>query len=44
LFLPEGGDVERNISGYMDPTVGKAKTAFGGEGNRGNWGFNCFYD
>jgi len=37
-FLPEGGDVERNISGYMDPTVGKAKTAFAGKGNRGKWG------
>jgi hypothetical protein len=26
-FLPEGGADERNMSGYMDPTVGKAKTA-----------------
>ena len=22
----------------MDPTVGKAKTAFAGKGNRGKWG------
>jgi hypothetical protein len=38
------GDVERNRSGYMDPAVGKAKTAFAGQGNRGNWGFNYIYD
>jgi hypothetical protein len=36
------GDVERNTSRYMDSTTGKAKTAFVGQGNRGNWGFKLF--
>lgn len=44
LFLPEGGNVERNRSGFYSPAVGKAKTAFARKGNRGNWGFEGFFD
>ena len=44
LFLPEVGNVERNRSGFYSPAVGKAKTAFARKGNRGNWGFEGFFD